>query len=154
MILAQTHTVPSVYVSLGSTNYPVNNSHLLITALGQHNDQAMVCHVDNIRCCRGIDNDNPNDFIGSGEWLFPNGTAVQRSLDFQDSGGTSVFYRSRDFRLIRLHRDESVVTPTGSYCCQIPLRNDTDVVTFCIELGELLCQEYCISSYIVEIRVH
>ena len=129
--------MPKVYVSLGSTNYPVNNSHLLITALGENNDQALVCHVDNIRCCRGIDNGNPNDLIGSGEWLFPNGTAVRRSLDIMEP--KSIFYRSRGLQLIRLHREESVVTPTGSYCCLIPLRSDSEVanVTFCVELGKL-----------------
>ena len=134
LIHTHKHTVPVVYVSLGSTNYPVNNSHILVTALGQNNDQALVCHTENTQCCRGVDNGDPNNYIGKGEWLFPDGTAVQRSLDVHDSAATNVFHRSRDFRLIRLHREGNIVNPTGTYCCEIP-NNSSEIVTFCVVLG-------------------
>ena len=148
MIPAQTHTVPKVYVSLGFTNYPVNNSHILITALGQNNDQALVCHTESIECCRGVD--NPYNHKGKGEWLFPNGTAVQRSLDVQDSSVTNVFHRSHDFRLIRLHREGDIVNPTGTYCCEIP-SNSSETVTFCVVLGT---QRLNLSIYALYVICH
>ncbi len=128
-----TLTVPPVFVSLGTTNYAVMNSQIAIDTIGETAESALTCRTDLTTCCRG--QDNPDGNSGFGEWQFPNGTNIIRSLDITDSY-TDVFYRSRNTSSLLLHRRGSVSGPTGSYCCVLPA--STGEVTFCVELGECM----------------
>ena len=123
--------VPSVYLSLGSTDYVVNNSQIDIKSIGESHDQVLVCHTNSTACCRG--QDDPSTVTGSGEWLFPNGAAVI-PIQHVTELDTDLFYRSRHQQLIRLHRRGDVSMPTGSYCCLIPVATRGEM-TFCLDLG-------------------
>ncbi len=130
-----THTVPPVYVSVGTTNYAVMNSQVAIDTIGETDDTALTCRTDSTICCTA--QDNPNSAIGFGDWLFPNGTAVTRKLDINESN-TDLLYSVGDTGALRLHRRGSVSGPTGSYCCVIS--DNTGVSTmFCVQLGEYVC---------------
>ena len=125
-------SVPPVYVSMGTTNYAASNSQVAIDTIGDTTETALTCRTDSTICCTG--QDNPNS---ANDWLFPNGTAVTRSLDITDSN-TDILYSVGDTGALRLHHRGSVSGPTGSYCCVIPDNTGVDV-TFCVELGEWVC---------------
>ncbi len=129
-----THTVPPVYVSVGTTNYAVMNSQVAIDTIGETDDTALTCRTDSTICCTA--QDNPNSTTGFGEWLFPNKTAVTRKLDITESD-TDLLYSVGDTGALRLHRRGSVSGPTGSYCCVIP--DNTGVIqAFCVQLGKYI----------------
>ncbi len=124
-------TVFPVFVSVGTTNYTAMNSQIAIDTIGDTAESALTCRTDLTTCCRGLD--NPSGSSGSGEWIFPNGTAVARSRDLTESD-TDVFHFSRNTSVVFLNRRGSVSGPTGSYCCVLPA--STGEVTFCVELGK------------------
>ncbi len=117
---------------MGTTNYAANNSQVAIDTIGETTETALTCRTNSTICCTG--QDNPNIANGLGNWLFPNETAVTRSLDITDSD-TDLLYSDGDTGALRLHRRGSVSGPTGSYCCVIP--DSTGVIqAFCVQLGE------------------
>ncbi len=124
-----THTVPPVYVSVGTTNYAVMNSEVAIDTIGETDDTALTCRTDSTICCTA--QDNPNSTTGSGDWLFPNKTAVTRIT----GSDTDLLYSVGDTGALRLHRRGSVSGPTGSYCCVIPDSAGVST-TFCVQLGK------------------
>ncbi len=72
--------------------------------------------------------------MGTGEWLFPNGTSIVRRKRVPGDG----FYYTRFHQVIRLYRQGDIQTPLGTYCCRIP---DSGGVlrTFCANLiGEFI----------------
>ena len=54
--------------------------------------------------------------MGTGEWLFPNGTSIVRKKRVPSDG----FYYTRFHQAIRLYRNDDTRTPLGTYCCRIP----------------------------------
>ncbi len=54
--------------------------------------------------------------MGTGEWLFPNGTSVVRRKRVPGDE----FYYTRFHQAIRLYRQGDIQTPLGTYCCRIP----------------------------------
>ncbi|XP_064386387.1 sushi, von Willebrand factor type A, EGF and pentraxin domain-containing protein 1-like [Halichondria panicea] len=122
--------LPPVYISMGTTNYAAMNSQVAIDTIGDTTETALTCRTDSNICCTG--QDNPNSANGLGEWLFPNGTSITRSLDITDSD-TDLLYSVGDTGALRLHRRGSVSGPTGSYCCVIPDNTGVDM-TFCVQL--------------------
>ena len=67
-----------------------------------------------------------------GEWHYPNGNRVS------GQGGTSDFFRTRglnDGTVNLFRRNSGILSPFGSYCCEIP---DTTGVnqTLCANLGK------------------
>ncbi len=92
-----------VFVTLGTTNYTAMNSQIAIDTIGDTAESALICRTDFSTCCSG--QDNPLSISGSGEWRFPNGTAVARSRDLTESD-TDVFHFSRDTRSVILNRRE------------------------------------------------
>ena len=93
-----------VYLSLRN-EVKSNNSNVLITDIGEGDDEALLCYTDLSQCCRSS---------SLGEWFYPNGSAV----DVSDSGNN--FYRNRDQSVVRLNRRNNAVSPTGLFYCEVP----------------------------------
>ena len=114
------------FLSFQGTTYTTNNSNIVLTRIEITNDTSLTCHTDLTTCCRAVDKE-PSLNIGTGEWLFPDGTSVVR----QRVTG-SRFYYTRFHQAIRLYRNNDTETPLGTYCCRIP---DSGVLkTFCANL--------------------
>ena len=64
--------------------------------------------------------------------MFPNGTNILGSVM---AAPTDDYFRSRNQQLIRLHRRNNANSPTGLYCCVMPV-NSGGMETFCAYLGE------------------
>ncbi len=111
------------------------NSQVAIDTIGETDDTALTCRTDSTICCTA--QDNPNSTTGSGDWLFPNGTAVIRKIDINNESDTDLLYISRVTSALKLHRRGSVSGPTGSYCCVIPDSAGVHT-TFCVQLGECI----------------
>ncbi len=124
-----------VFLSLRGLSYATNNNNILVTRIGTTNDTSLTCHTDSTTCCRGVDNGDPSSLIGTGEWLFPNGTSIVRNR-VTGSG----FYYTRFHQVLRLYHqgDTDTQTPLGSYCCKIPDSGE-EIRTFCANLiGEFI----------------
>ena len=77
----------------------------------------------------------PSSNMGTGEWLFPNGTSISQNRVTGSS--TSGFYWSRDYQVLRLYRQGDTRTPLGTYCCRLP-DSGGEMRTFCANLvGEV-----------------
>ncbi len=127
------YSVPgqSVFLSLQGVAYTTNNSNILVTRIETKNDTSLTCHTDSTTCCRGLH--NPDGNIGFGEWLFPNRMQIARNR-VTGSG----FYWSRNYQVVRLHRQGDIQTPLGTYCCRIP-DSGGEMRTFCASLiGEFM----------------
>ena len=122
-----------VFLSFQGTTYTMNNINIVLTRIETTNDTSLTCHTDSTTCCRGVDKE-PSSNMGTGEWLFPNGTSVVRQRVPGDG-----FYYTRFHQALRLYRQGDIQTPLGTYCCRIP---DSGGVfrTFCANL----VGEWCI----------
>ena len=89
---------------LDGQTYP-NNSVFFMTDIGE-DDMALMCVTDRVQCCQAANR--------AGEWLYPNNTLVPTS----DAGMN--FYRDRGSQVVRLHRRNNALSPTGRYRCTIP----------------------------------
>lgn len=102
-----------MYLSLRGTGI-ANGSNVLITDIGEA-ENALLCFTNLTFCC-------DSEFNRTGEWFFPNGSAVP--IKIQSDG----LYRNRGPRVVRLNRKNGTQSPTGLYCCRVPdatLRNKT-----------------------------
>ena len=92
-----------------------NNSIVTISDIGV-DSRSLLCLTNNIECCRQSDG-----FFGVGnlgEWYFPNnGSAVR----VNGAGGN--MYKNRGPSVVRLHRRNSAMMPTGVFHCEIPDAN-------------------------------
>ena len=95
-------------------NFHANNSIVTIDEIGA-GEMALMCFTSELECC---DNE-PNR---SGEWYFPNSSAV-RVNDKSDN-----IYRDRGRSVVRLNRknNSSSLTVYGVYHCMIPVKNLTN----------------------------
>ena len=87
-----------------------NNSVISLTKVGE-GDNALYCKTDKKECCGMV----PNRF---GEFYYPNGVRVPIAREQQG------FYRNRGDQIIRLNRREGIISPTGTYRCEIPNADD------------------------------
>ena len=121
-----------VYLSLKGVVYP-NNSHVLITNIGESNNSVspppnsnngLQCITDRRPCCQSPLN-------RAGDWFYPNGSVVPTA-----QVGTTTFYRNRgDDGTVNLNRVNSdVMMPTGRFCCVVPDATSTEV-TVCSHIG-------------------
>ena len=126
-----------VYLSLGSTNITTNNTEILITDIGEDavgGLPSLICHTDLVACC------TPNETMGTGLglWRYPNGDRVLGGS--ASISGFRPFISLRNFQFIKLVRRERFnpppLSPTGSYCCNIPTTGGE--MTFCANLGECM----------------
>ena len=100
----------------------VNNSEIFITAIGEGDDKALLCFTDLHQRC--------DDTSGhAGDWYFPNKSAVDNESSHSD------MYRSRGSSVVRLHRRNSTIVPTGMFCCVVP---DASGISARICLSEFL----------------
>ena len=90
-----------------------NNSIVTISDIGV-DSRSLLCLTNNIQCCRRFDG-----FLEKlGEWYFPNnGSAVR-----VNSAGDNM-YRNRGLIVVRLHRRNNAMMPTGVFRCEIPDAN-------------------------------
>ncbi len=121
-----------LFLSFQGITYTKNDRNILVTRIGTTNDAFLTCHTDSTTCCRGVDNGDPSSSMGTGEWLFPNGTSIARNRVPGDG-----FYWNRYYQVLRLYRQGDIQTPLGTYCCRIP-DNSGEMRTFCANLiGDL-----------------
>ena len=126
--------------SLGGTVY-FNNSVIAITDIGvEESTTPLKCITDLRPCCRQEGFGSQQMLIG--EWHYPNGSMVQGNGPTE---GKYLFFRVRDLTTTSpvvgdgtvnlFRRNSGVVSPYGSYCCEIP---DTTGVnqTLCANLGK------------------
>lgn len=120
-----------VRLSLRGIDYP-NNSIITIGGIGTDLNTpdagALQCITDYRPCCVAY---GYSGYSRRGEWYYPNGTQTSSYA----SGGD--FFRTRgygDGTINLFRRNTGIVSPIGSYCCEIP-----DIVnasrTLCANLG-------------------
>lgn len=118
-----------MYLSLNGKNYTNNNSHIHITEIGRldpnETSNALQCVTERRPCCK-------KQRIG--EWHFPNMSAVP-ILAYRPNQ----FYRNRgDDGTINLNRvSDSIMTPTGLFCCEI-FNTNNFTQRFCANIGEVI----------------
>ncbi len=84
-----------VFISVGETMYFTNNSNVTVTRIGPANQSSLNCHTDSTTCCRDVDDGIPSSIMGTGKWLFPNGTSiVQKRVSGDDGFYYTRFYHS------------------------------------------------------------
>ena len=123
-----------------------NNSDIEITDIGEGESiqgGGLTCATDLPTCCRGTDNtDNPGTPLG--EWISPNGTEVPGREE-----SNADIYRDRGMGFIRLNRRNNATSPTGLYCCVIPV-NGGGMETFCVNItGRTILNLYMICRVIM-----
>ena len=99
-----------VHLELNGEVY-LNNSALPLTDIGE-GTSALYCRTDKEECCGTV----PNRF---GQFYYPNG--VQVPIGSWQQG----FYRGN--QIIRLNRREGIMSPMGTYWCEIPNADDETV---------------------------
>ena len=124
-----------VYLSLKRVVYP-NNSHILITEIGQtdnsvspppNSNNGLQCITDRMPCCSS----EPNRF---GQWFFPNGGKVP-TIGTGVAMATTFYRTRRDDGRVNLNRlNDDVMMPTGRFCCVVPDVTSTNV-TVCAIIG-------------------
>ena len=107
-------------MTLRGTSYTTNNSVVPLVDI-EDTENALTCVSDLAGCCL-----NPN----IGEWHYPNQTLVPTN------NAIFGFYRNRGMAgQVFLRRRPSVLSPGGTYCCEVPTTSGgTDVETFCVFL--------------------
>ena len=134
-----------LYLAGSPTTIYTNNSDILITSLGTDHEQspseALVCNTDYRPCCRHfpVVDGVRLPSITQGEWHYPNATRLpflsENRAFYRTSGendGTKNLFR----------RDTDVASPIGSFCCEIPVANDTNQI-LCANIGETYCVVKC-----------
>ena len=89
-----------------------NNTIINATEIGE-GTMALFCFTKKSNCCSEV-------FGLSGEWYFPNGSAVEKELN----GGA--LYRNRGPSVICLNQKNTFLSPPGIFRCEIPLENGTN----------------------------
>ena len=90
-----------------------NNSNISITRIGEGDHGALLCFTDFIQCCSS-DSQLP---VEVGQWYFPDQSAV---------GSNGDIYTSRGHGVVRLHRRNNAMMPTGVFHCKIPDASGTN----------------------------
>ena len=97
---------------LHNGSFHPNNTIINVDEIGE-GTMALFCFTNKSKCC--------SEALGlSGEWYFPNGSAVEK----QDNGGA--LYRNRGPSVIRLNQKNTSLSPTGIFHCEVPLENGTN----------------------------
>ena len=96
-----------------------------IDDVGEADSEAVLCRTDLTTCCAGS-----TGVSGQGHWIYPNGNEVRNRQSGDD------IFRSRGDMVVRLHRRNNVLAPTGQYCCEVPTMGNTDA-RICITLSKL-----------------
>lgn len=132
-------TCIGIYLSLRGVRY-TNNSLIPITEVGTEpnnpTNEAVQCITDLRPCCRqsgsGLHQQN---LMLMGQWYYPNKTLVPDNV-----GNDSAIFQTRglnDGTISLFRASAEIISPTGSYCCEIPDTTRTNR-TVCIVTGEIL----------------
>ena len=81
---------------------------MLRTDIGEGAD-ALLCTTDFTYCCY-------ENYYFTGQFYFPNNTQVP----MQQNNGSSGYYKSSHYRMIRLNRQSENGVLTGQFSCEIP----------------------------------
>ena len=115
----------------------MNNSVIPISEIGTEltnsTSEALQCITDLRPCCRQSETSAIQQML-MGEWYYPDGTRVP------DNEGDDVFFATRglnDGTVNLFRRNTGVMSPVGSYCCEIPDTTGTNQ-TLCAITGEHL----------------
>ena len=103
-----------------------DGAEISITAVGLADSAAVLCRTDLTTCCT-----LSTGVSGQGDWIYPNGTEVRNRRSSDD------IFRSRGDMVVRLHRMDNVVAPTGQYCCEVATMADINA-RICITLSKVL----------------
>jgi hypothetical protein len=98
-----------VHIHLNGETIEGNES-VSITDVGE-NDAAVLCMTDKEECCIYPPG-------RAGEWYYPSNEVVGHM------GTVGDFYRNRGRGVVRLNRRNNAMMPTGSFCCEIPDRDN------------------------------
>jgi hypothetical protein len=101
------------------------NGSVNITDIGE-NDTAVLCVTDREECCAV----RPGR---AGEWYYPNNKRVET----EGHSRYGSFYRDRGPGVVRLNRRYNAMMPIGSFCCEIPDRNNT-MQRLCIMIESMI----------------
>ncbi|XP_064386933.1 E-selectin-like isoform X2 [Halichondria panicea] len=142
------HAQP-VFLTLRSTTITINNTNILITAIGEDANGGLpplTCHTDLTACCRSRADNNGNG--GLGHWAYPNGSVILNKYASANAGQQFYIVRNAS-QLIRLARREfesiNFLNLTGSYCCTVPtMRGD---MTLCANL--VVCPSLTLTNGII-----
>ena len=96
-----------------------------ITDVGVADSAAVLCKTNLTTCCAVS-----SGVSGQGDWIYPNGTEVGNRRSGDD------IFRTRGDMVVRLHRMDNVVVPTGQYCCEVATMDDLDA-RICITLSKV-----------------
>ena len=96
------------YVSVRGNTVP-NHGYVNLGQVGTSPFNRVQCHTNLSTCCRS------QEGRYRGQWYFPNGDALQ-----SQSRGSDIYYSGGNMR-VDLHRNNTAVSPTGIYRCEIPI---------------------------------
>lgn len=88
-----------------------NNSVININEIGE-GVVGLLCFTNKLDCCEPSSS-------SSGEWYFPNGSAVEK-------GDEMTLYSHQGPSVVRLYQNNTSLTPIGIFRCEIPLENGTN----------------------------
>ena len=91
---------------------------MTISDIGER-DNALLCITNNSTCCKTDK---------KGDWYYPNGSSVESNSTGDD------LYRNRGRSVVRLHRRNNILSPTGMYHCDIPDNKTSDLKSIYIGL--------------------
>ena len=117
-------TAEALSFYLNGVVYP-NGSTVLRTDIGE-GDSALQCTTDSTTCCTNT----PPEMRG-GEYYYPGGDGG--GVVLSQGGATNGYYRDRQSRHIRLHR-QNTGNITGQFRCEIPSASGI-TVTLLINIG-------------------
>ena len=109
----KSQTFPYVSLSMGA-GLP-NHSYVDLGGVGTDYKTSVWCRTDLVTCCTS------GNVIHRGQWFFPDGVALQTNGDI---------YMFQKPERVELRRNNSAISPTGIYRCEIPtnaVHNDTDI---------------------------
>ena len=114
---------------IGITTNDYSHPHL---AANEHENNGLQCITDKLNCCR------VRHEVRSGEWYFPDGTAVPKQSLASERNKTFFRNRGHNDSTVNLNRVSSdVISPTGNFCCQVPDSMDR-IQTICVNISMFL----------------
>ena len=99
--------IAGVFLSMNGTIIN-NNSEISIDTIGEKSERALLCLTD-----LHLFYPDANIYEEVGQWYFPNGSVVEMNETICD------IYTSRSQGVVRLHRKNNSIAPTGQFRCEM-----------------------------------
>ena len=98
-----------------------NHSYVNLSLVGSNGSgHGVLCHADLPTCCQRVNG------VHSGDWYFPNRSRLLFTGDI---------YQYRGAQRVDLYSQNSVISPAGLYCCDIPTNNSHEDVREILYVG-------------------